>query len=216
MNIVVRDIVPEDAEALGRIIVTATQTAFVGLVPDICLSWLTESERAALSAQALADGTDPGKVLARADETRSAENWRRSLAQGPDPGEVRLVAEHGGAVVGYAMGGICAEDSPYRGELTQLYVLPAQQGRGVGRALVCSVASRLAQQGVHNLRVGVLRVNPNRRFYERLGAQYLYDRDFNWGGIIQPECVYGWKDTRGLRTDAPGQLPAGNTPGAVG
>jgi ribosomal protein S18 acetylase RimI-like enzyme len=117
---------------------------------------------------------------------------------GPDPGEVLLVAAEEGVVVGYAIGEPCADDEVYRGQLTQLCVLPSHQRRSVGRLLLREVASRLAAQGIHSLRVGVLRVNPNRLFYERLGGQYLYDRELDWDGVLLPECVYGWRDTRRL------------------
>ena len=118
------------------------------------------------------------------------------MADGPDPGEVLLVAEEEGAIIGYAIGGPCAKDEVYRGQLSQLCVLPSHQRRGVGRLLLREVASRLAAQGIHSLRVGVLRVNPSRAFYERLGGQYLCDRQLDWDGVLLPECVYGWRDTR--------------------
>jgi hypothetical protein len=60
------------------------------------------------------------------------------------------------------------------------------------------VAGRLADRGIHSLRVEVLRVNPHRGFYERMGARYLTDHDHDWNGVVLPECVYGWADTRVL------------------
>ncbi len=168
---VIRDVHVDDADALAHILVTANEAAFRGRVPDCCLEF-TEAE--------------------------SAANWRRTLAEGLPPGDVFVVAEStGGGPVGYAWGGPC-DDTVCGGELRQIAILPSEQGRGVGRLLVRHVAGGLAAQGIHSLRVEVLRVNPNRRFYERLGARYLSERDYDWDGVVLPMCVYGWADTRPL------------------
>jgi hypothetical protein len=48
------------------------------------------------------------------------------------------------------------------------------------------------------MRVEVLRVNPNRGFYERLGARYVAERDYDWDGVVLTMCLYGWADLRPL------------------
>ena len=112
--------------------------------------------------------------------------------------DVLVVAEPpGGRPVGYAWGGPY-DDQAYRGELRQISVLPSAQGNGIGRSLVRHVARRLAAEGIHSLRVEVLLVNPNRRFYERLGARFLTEQDYDWNGISLPMGEYGWADTRSL------------------
>lgn len=168
-----RDARVDDAEALAHILITAMDAAFRGRVPDRCLAF-TEAE--------------------------SAANWRRTLVAGLAPGDVMVVAEWpGGAPVGYAWAGPRDDDSVYRGELRQIQVLPSEQGKGIGRLLVSHVAGRLAGRGIHSLRVEVLAVNPHRGFYERLGARWLAEHDSDWEGVVLPECVYGWANTRSLR-----------------
>jgi ribosomal protein S18 acetylase RimI-like enzyme len=171
-DLVLRDVNVGDAAALAHILVTANEAAFRGRVPDQCLTF-TEPE--------------------------SAANWQRLLIEGVPPGDVLVVVElPKGSPVGYAWGG--PSDNPvYRGELRQIGVLPMAQGQGIGRRLVGHVANRLAAEGIHSLRVEVLHVNPNRRFYERLGACYLAEHDYDWDGVVLPMCVYGWADTRVLR-----------------
>lgn len=66
MDIIIREAVPDDADGLAHVIITSTQTAFVGLVPEICLNGLTEEE--------------------------SAANWKRTLTQGLDADEFLVVA----------------------------------------------------------------------------------------------------------------------------
>ena len=132
-------------------------------------------------------------------EAQSAANWRRTLVAGLPPHDCFVVAEPpGGEPLGYAWGGP-HDDPAYRGELRQIAVLPSAQRRGVGRVLVRHVASRLAAAGIHSLRVETLQVNPNRLFYERLGAHYLAACEFEDDGVVLPACRYGWADTRPLR-----------------
>ena len=169
MNIVIREAVLDDADALAHVLVTATRAAFEGVVPEYCLQW---------------------------SEPESAANWKIALTEGFDAGEFLVVAETAdGLVIGYAMGGSSTDNPVYRGELKALYVLPAYHRRGIGRLLVKHVASRLAEQGVQSLFVRVMKDNPNRPFYERMGGQYLSERPYDWDSYILPEYVYGWKDT---------------------
>ena len=173
-NFVLRDAQVGDAEALAHILITANTAAFRGRVPDQCLAF-TEAE--------------------------SAANWRRTLVAGLAPGDVLVVAESpGGRPIGYAWGGP-HDDPAYRGELRQIALLPSEQGKGVGRLLVSHVAGRLAALGINSLRVEVLQVNPNRLFYERLGACCLTEGTYDWDGAMLPMCLYGWADTRPLLDD---------------
>lgn len=172
MDITLRDVTPDDAEALAHVLITANESAFRGLVPDQCLTF-TEAE--------------------------SAANWRRFLGgEGLPESDNFVVAVVDGEVIGYGWGGPYADDPVYRGELRQISVLPAYQGRGVGRKLVACVAENLASQKIHTMRVEVISVNPNRAFYERLGAKYVSEHPYDWDGVIMSMCVYGWADTRGL------------------
>jgi ribosomal protein S18 acetylase RimI-like enzyme len=84
------------------------------------------------------------------------------------------------------------------GELYLLGVLPAHQRRGIGRRLVAVVADRLARAGMRALVVRVLTANPNRAFYERLGARYEREEPYDWNGVALAMAVYRWPDAAGL------------------
>jgi GNAT superfamily N-acetyltransferase len=120
------------------------------------------------------------------------------LTQGLPEGDFMLVAQPpAGEVVGYAWGGLF-NDAIYHGELRQIMVLPAYQGRGIGARLLCRVAERLLEQQIHNMRVEVLYVNPNRAFYERMGGVFIEEDLYDWDGVILPRYVYSWEDTHAL------------------
>ncbi len=101
--------------------------------------------------------------------------------------------------MGCALGGSHRDDPEYGGELYLLGVLPEYQRHGIGRRLLAAIAERLARDAVHSLLVRVLMVNPNRHFYERLGAQYMREEVYNWNGVLLGQAVYGWLDTTAIR-----------------
>lgn len=171
----IRDAIPDDAPALADTVIEPIITTFRGRVPDQCLRWLTKEE--------------------------SIANWLRWFQSDGSDGEFLLVAElTGGSVIGCALGGPQPEDPQFHGELYLLGVLSAYQRRGIGRHLVKAVAARLWQQGIQSMQVGVLTINPNRYFYERLGGQYLRERPYDWNGVLFSEAVYGWTDLTLLLT----------------
>ena len=170
----IREAREEDAAALAACVIEPIRAVFRGRVPEQCLAWLTVEE--------------------------STENWRRWFRRREgDDGRFLLVAEvEEGRVVGCALGGRQTEEPPYEGELFLLGVLPAYQGRGIGKGLVVAVARRLAAAGIHSMCVRVLRANPNCAFYEHLGAQFVRDEPYDWNGVTLPQTVYGWRDATAL------------------
>jgi len=80
--------------------------------------------------------------------------------------ELFLVAELDGAIVGSAMGGY----DGHRGWVNYLAVDPAHRGRGLGRALMAEVETRLRELGCPKLNLQVRSDNAAAlAFYERLG-----------------------------------------------
>jgi ribosomal protein S18 acetylase RimI-like enzyme len=174
MELKLRDVRADDASALAHVLVTANLANYRGLVPEQCLTF-TEAE--------------------------SAANWSRSLNAGLPPRDFMYLVEDGthGGVIGYGWAGPTENDGTFRGELRQINLLPEYQRRGIGRFLVREIARRLRdEQGIASLRVEVLRCNPNRPFYERLGARFVSERPYDWDGVMFPMCLYGWPDTGAL------------------
>src|SRR5260221_1701540 len=76
-------------------------------------------------------------------------------------------ASWGVALGGVALGGALPEPGVYK--LHKLYVLPGQQGKGLGRALLQYIFEAIRPEGARILRLNVNRYNKARQFYERMG-----------------------------------------------
>jgi GNAT superfamily N-acetyltransferase len=172
-----------DCPALGRILVSATQEAFRGRVPDPCLNWLTPEE--------------------------SAANWAKNFTsdQSFAPGDSLFVAETQKEVIGLAMLSEITPDydyepldvSRYSHELLALQVAPVWQRQGVGRRLLSRIADELGREKAAHLLVRVLVDNPNVGFYERLGAIRIGKRPYEWESYETEEILLGWEDISTLR-----------------
>lgn len=136
----------------------------------------------------------PADFLARLSEERRAEQWRVRVVQ-----DLVLVAEDDTGLLGFTSGGPPqAPVADYGGELYTLYLRPDAQGRGAGRALVGALAAEMARRGYEDLVLWVLRDNPARGFYERLGGAPVAEQDITIGGVTLREVAYGWRPLRTL------------------
>ena len=137
------------------------------------------------------------------DALRTNVEVRRERLRSQPPEQLAYVAEVDGRVVGYAFGGPeRTKDPEYRGEIYAIYVLPSEQGRGHGRALIRECARVLADRGLTTLLIWVLRENEiGCRFYERLGGAPVRERPLTEipGAEGHVEIGYGWLDTSRLR-----------------
>jgi len=81
-------------------------------------------------------------------------------------------------VVGAVDAGILiVERLPNEVRLLMLCLLPSHQGRGIGSSLVSALQGEAVARRVP-LRLDVLKVNPARRFYERLGFGVEEESDY--------------------------------------
>ena len=79
-----------------------------------------------------------------------------------------------------------SEESAYL-EVTQLYLLPPFQLKGIGAELMNAVLQKAREQK-KRVRLKVLQVNPAKQFYEKLGfAIYAEDNDFYY---MQKEALH--------------------------
>jgi GNAT superfamily N-acetyltransferase len=95
----------------------------------------------------------------------SEENNRKNIAE--------TIAAKNYSIIrcrGEDVGAISVERYPDFIKLSQLFILPQHQKKGIGTSLVRELASE-ARQSRMPLRLRVLKNNPARRLYERLGFQ---------------------------------------------
>ncbi len=147
-------------------------------------SWLTTYE-----------GIVPKKYLASLNEAERVPTWQEWLARDIDV----FIAEVEGEVVGFAGGGAIREPlEAYDAELYAIYLLEKVQGRGVGSALLSTVAEALVGKGHTSMLAWVLAQNPAVRFYEKTGAEHLMSKPIEIGGASLIELALGWPDLRRL------------------
>jgi GNAT superfamily N-acetyltransferase len=135
---------PDDAEQIAAVDGASWQAAYRGLMADAYLDALSVEERAA--------------------------DWRRRLlGRDAERGRFTLVADHGGAVLGFVRLGPDPDDAA-AGFVFLLYVLPRRWRGGVGTALMAAAEAALRDGGFASAALGVLEANERaRRFYERRG-----------------------------------------------
>lgn len=164
-----------DADAIASVHVASWRTTYPGMVPDRYLVGLSAPTYAA--------------------------SWRR-LLQFREEGATFVADDDGDGdgdggqgVVGF---GSCGPQRSrlegFGGEFYALYLYDYMQGQGIGRRLMAAMADALMSQGVTSACVWVLRENPSRWFYERLGGTRLAEHTIPFAGTTLIETAYGWHD----------------------
>jgi GNAT superfamily N-acetyltransferase len=161
----IREATARDAVAIAHVHVESWRTTYAGIVPDAYLAGLDEGLRAQL--------------------------WREFL----DQEAIVMVAEDRSGVVGFAHAGPIREPIQMcDAELYSIYLLRDAQRRGIGVALLRSVAEKLVAQGLKSMAVWVLERNPSRAFYERTGAKLAVSKVIEIGGVQLMEVACFWPE----------------------
>lgn len=161
-----------DVFAIGRVLVATWKATFRGLLDDAYLDRMSPAEQAVRHMS------------------------RRNAA---DVGHFVAIERKSGELVGFVNFGPARYPSPTPvGEIYALYVLPAYQGRGIGGALVRAVARRMVEGGAVTMFAWVLSTNPNRVFYERMGATPVEIGIIGLGGRQYEQVAYAWHDLQML------------------
>jgi L-amino acid N-acyltransferase YncA len=165
-EITIRPAGPQDARAIARLDVDTWRTAYAGVL-------------------------SPGYLVGLSERRREA-GWRSVILH--EPRDVRVAVDGAGAVRGFGSCGPCRGERRFTGEVFTLYVDHDWQNRGIGRRLLYALFRRLVAAGYGSAIVWVLRDNPSRFFYERLGGRQAARKALNVGGAWIDALAYGWPD----------------------
>ncbi|HWE72727.1 MAG TPA: GNAT family N-acetyltransferase [Stellaceae bacterium] len=170
---------PEDAPAIARVHVAVWNSTYRGLIDDALIDEATVEQREAMWTDILTAYTETHPVLV-------AEDFGIGICGFGNAGPLR-----GEDVLGYS------------GEFKTLYLLPAYQRRGFGRALLTRLAAELLKRGHDSALAWVLASNPACGFYEAMGgvicAQRVADEE---EGESHADLAYGWSDLAALARSA--------------
>lgn len=150
-------------------------------------------------------GILPDKGLIGLSYERQAAEWAWLIRNRGDVQPVIVASEVGWGVVGFTsvgpsrvtarpLGGAYADS--HVGEVHTLYVRPEFHDRGIGRQLLAGGFAALAERGFARSIVWVLRDNPARFFYERMGGERVAERRERFWGRDLDEIGYGWPDLK--------------------
>ncbi len=159
----IREATPHDAEPIATVYVAAWRSAYAGILPD--------------------------RLLANMSAPRLARRFRADVAARRRP---ILVAEAGGAVVGFCTAAATPTPGLADAEVETLYVGDDHRDAGHGRALLHAAARHLAAAGCASLFLWVLRDNPSRWFYERLGGRAARHATTTLAGQTLDQVAYLW------------------------
>jgi ribosomal protein S18 acetylase RimI-like enzyme len=148
VTIIVRPAGPADAEEIAQIRIASWRAAYAGIVPAPCLDGLDLVGEVAIWRERLAGQGTAWMRVAYLLEPPVPSRLAGYVTAGP--------ARHAG------------EDG--LGEIWAVYVDPAAQASGVGRALMDAAVRGLATRGFDEAVLWVFEANtPARGFYEHLG-----------------------------------------------
>ena len=148
-----------DAEAIARTEVASKEVSLVGVIEFMAPEY----------------ELDYGRLL---------EKWKgyiektRNPSQSKDP-RVIYAALDGTLMVGYTA---CHHTTKWgvEGELQSMYVLKDYQGQGIGTHLFELVVNWVRGGGIYSMGVNLYSENPYRRFYEKMGGEYLRPSALLW------------------------------------
>lgn len=169
-EITIRPARAPDARAIARLDVETWRTTYAGVLSAAYLVGLSERRREA--------------------------GWRGVILR--EPRDVRVAVDADRVIRGFGSCGPNRGDPFFAGEVFTLYVAPDWQNQGIGRRLLIALFRRLVGAGRRSAIVWVLRDNPARFFYERMGARLVSHRSLPVGGMAVEAIAYGWRNLPGF------------------
>jgi ribosomal protein S18 acetylase RimI-like enzyme len=118
--------------------------------------------------------------------------WEKAFSEQEIDWFCFVIQDVNGNLVGFAKGQPYdhADLPEFSGELNKIYLLRKYQKLGLGKQLICQMASEFDKRGISSVLLFGDAHNPSNGFYERMGAERLYAKNGEFHG------GYGWKDIK--------------------
>ena len=178
---------PSDAAAIGAVHVTTWRTAYAGVLPDVYLANLSPLRYAAGYESALSDRQNGHAMFV-------------AVASGADAPAGAPTGKGCGTVVGFVSGGRARRPAFGHGEVETLYLLDDYRDCGIGRRLMRAMAAHLAAVGCRSAMLWVLKDNPTRWFYQRLGGRLAASETMRFAGQQMEQLAFAWDPIEALLT----------------
>jgi ribosomal protein S18 acetylase RimI-like enzyme len=194
--IVIRRARPADAIAIAAVHVAVWRSTYPGILPDTYLANLSVSRQAAYYDAAIRGSTGVFVAAASGQDLPPGSGSGAGTGGGPriiafgTAGRARPSSDIGGRRLG-------------EGEIETLYVLDDWRERGVGRRLMRTSAAHLAEIGCRSLFLWVLRDNPSRWFYQRLGGKPAAEAAIQFAGRQVMQTAFVWDPIERLLAASP-------------
>ena len=161
-NVIIRRMIPEDAEAVTDVLISSWQTAYRGIVSDDCLD---NMDRATLTERRRKQYKD--YIVAVIDDRISGFCW-------------------------YMNDNSYSKEEPdIDCEVVAIYVLPELCGKGVGSKMLSHAIVDLKKQGREKMIIWCLKDNMNgRKFYEKMGGIITKEHRIHIGNDDYDEVGY--------------------------
>lgn len=154
----IRKATPADAVAIAAIHVAVWRSAYASILPDTYLSRMSVTRHASHYGAGIRSGAGVLVATVSAEDLPPDSNSRvvGFATAGPSRGGGRTLAE---------------------GEVETLYVLDDWRDRGIGRSLIRAAGEHLRGIGCRSAFLWVLRDNPSRWFYQRMGGRVVMEME---------------------------------------
>lgn len=126
-----------------------------------------------------------GQIRLMLENMYSEDALKQQLAEGHH----FLLAYHTGQPVGFAGLHRTEGCGQHLVRVEKLYILPSEQGKGIGRLLLDEAAEYACMHGAGCLELHVNRNNPAKRFYEKQGFTVIKTVDIPYHGYVLNDYV---------------------------
>jgi GNAT superfamily N-acetyltransferase len=169
-GVTVREATVDDARGIARVLVDGWKTTYAGILPAPFLASFKYDDHEAGTRQHLENLPTSSAVFVALAEDGSVL------------GVVHVQKPAGGP-------------KDFSAELDAIYVMPSAQRRHVGSRLFLTAVRWLREQGHRSMFLWVLRDNPYRPFYDRVGGELLNEQQQqDFGGVTVTSVAYGWRN----------------------